>query len=294
MRTPRSIWQPSTPSADKIVLAPASSLEDFVRAPVGRYWAGHSFIIWMHRPTLAGVTFFGPTADGDLPALLSLHDFPCNPFFAPSFDFLLDCRTFEGLSAPGLEAARFILTACAATGRFRRFAVVRPEGVAGSIVSGVFHDSVTELFRAAMFTTRARALEWLVPRGGRSERDRLDEALESLSGGSPTLVRLREHLTAEPTRPRLSHTARMLNMSARSLQRLLCEHGTSFRIEANRARVRAAEALMLQTDDKLEVIARQVGCSSLAHFSTAFRRMTGECPSSFRARAARCAAPPPM
>jgi AraC-like DNA-binding protein len=95
---------------------------------------------------------------------------------------------------------------------------------------------------------------------------------------------LRGHLAANLSQITVRAAARALGTSPRTLQRGLSELGTSFRAEVERARVRAAEALLAETNAKLEVIALQVGCSSPSSFSRLFRRLTGESPSDFRAR----------
>jgi AraC-like DNA-binding protein len=48
--------------------------------------------------------------------------------------------------------------------------------------------------------------------------------------------------------------------------------------------LRAAEALLVDTDDKIEVIAQKVGYTSHSRFGVMFRRLTGETPAEFRAR----------
>jgi len=75
-----------------------------------------------------------------------------------------------------------------------------------------------------------------------------------------------------------------VGLSERSLSRRLSELGTSFRDEVQRARLRAAEALLVDTDLKLDAVGRAIGFTSRAHFSDFFRRATGEAPSEFRAR----------
>jgi AraC-like DNA-binding protein len=68
------------------------------------------------------------------------------------------------------------------------------------------------------------------------------------------------------------------------LQRSLLGCSTSFRAEVERARVREAERLLTEGDEKVEVIARRVGCASPSHFAALFRRTTGEAPADFRGR----------
>jgi AraC-like DNA-binding protein len=73
-------------------------------------------------------------------------------------------------------------------------------------------------------------------------------------------------------------------MSARTLQHHLRAAGTSFRREVHAAQVAAAQRLLIDTDDKLGAIALEVGCATLQHFSTLFRKQTGLSPSAWRER----------
>ena len=83
---------------------------------------------------------------------------------------------------------------------------------------------------------------------------------------------------------RLSRGARRLGRSERSLQRDLQQAGTTFRGELEAARVELARALLVDTDLKIDSVARKVGCASAAHFATLFRRVAGETPSAYRER----------
>jgi transcriptional regulator GlxA family with amidase domain len=73
-------------------------------------------------------------------------------------------------------------------------------------------------------------------------------------------------------------------VSQRTLQRRLCAAGTTFKDELLRARVRAAQTLMLTSEDNLTAIALEVGCASLQHYSALFRRLIGVSPSAWRKR----------
>jgi AraC-like DNA-binding protein len=92
-------------------------------------------------------------------------------------------------------------------------------------------------------------------------------------------------LEAKPGRVELPAVAKALGMSARTLQRHLAEHGTSFQLEMNAAQVRIAQRLLSDGDANLSSIATEVGCASLQHFSALFHRVTGERPSAWRAAA---------
>jgi AraC-like DNA-binding protein len=108
--------------------------------------------------------------------------------------------------------------------------------------------------------------------------------IDALDGESPTLRRLRRHLAVSWRKADVAGAARALSISPRSLQRALQEAGTSFRFERDRARVRAAEALLVDGDAKLDAIAATLGCSARSSFFALFRRHTGETPDEFRAR----------
>jgi AraC-like DNA-binding protein len=108
-------------------------------------------------------------------------------------------------------------------------------------------------------------------------------AADAHVAGDPLLRLLRERLANGRT-PTLAAAARALSVSARSLQRRLGAVGTSFVKEVCRARVEHAMRLLVTTDDKLAVVAAQVGCASLASFSAMFAREVGVPPSVWRAQ----------
>src|SRR5581483_10149852 len=102
------------------------------------------------------------------------------------------------------------------------------------------------------------------------------ELVARIVGSSPALDALRAYLRGCRGAATLQQAARALGRSERSLQRDLGESGSSFRAEQGHARLEAARTLLIESDRKLEAIASDVGCSSLAQFSRLFRRLTGE------------------
>src|SRR5262249_9443589 len=136
----------------------------------------------------------------------------------------------------------------------------------------------------ALFADRAEAAEWLGNRDAVRVSEELDTLVDTIRGTPPELRRVQEHLQTNLANPTLDGVAGELRLSRRSPQRLLQEAGTSFRRQVEHARVRAAERLLCDSDLKLEVVARQLGYSTLPHFSNAFSRATGETPSDFRRR----------
>jgi AraC-like DNA-binding protein len=87
---------------------------------------------------------------------------------------------------------------------------------------------------------------------------------------------------AEDTQPMLEDLAKLLNVSARTLDRHLNKEGTSFRELS--VRIRSQRACVLLNDGKLTVsqIAYTLGYSDLANFSRSFKKEHGVSPISYR------------
>lgn len=264
---------------------PAANVEEFLRAPVGRYIAGPSCIFWVGSPTLAGSVYFGRPDDADFRLAVALFELPGHPALAPPFDAVIDCGDLEAIGASGFELiVGHLRDVPRWKSRLRRASIVRPPGMAGAITTGLFYEMVDPLFDAALFTDRAQAFAWLGREDSAAVADRLDATLSSVHATPPLLRKLRELLAKQLGAPSVDGIAGALGLSARSLQRRLSELDTAFRDEVNRARVRAAEVLLVDTDRKLDAISREVGCASASHFGALFRQLTGETPSEFRAR----------
>ena len=263
----------------------AASPQELLASPVGRYFAGHSFIVWVHSPTLAGSVYFGRPSEEDFPAALQLAPLALSPAFAPPFDAVIDCTRLEGLSVASFELlVRYLGEIGGLAERVHRVACVRPGNMTGATLGGLFYEWVHTRFHAALFTDPVEAYRWLGRPDGGAERLQVEAALREALGVPLFLRGLREWLASNLDDPSVAAAAQALGLSARSLQRHLQNAGSYFRGEVDRARVRAAEGLLIDGGDKLEIIARQVGCGSLSHFSTLFRRATGETPSDFRTR----------
>ncbi|MGF7160609.1 AraC-like DNA-binding protein [Rhodoligotrophos appendicifer] len=81
----------------------------------------------------------------------------------------------------------------------------------------------------------------------------------------------------------IDSTARAMDTSIRTLQRELNREGTDFRTLANAARAGRAHELLQHTDASITRIAAELGYSTPANFSRAFRNATGMNPSALRA-----------
>jgi AraC-like DNA-binding protein len=254
--------------------------------PIGRFVAGRSFIVWVHSPRLAGSVYFDRTDERDIPALIAMYSLALHARFEPPFDVLVDLSELTGFSAESFRhLGEHIELVGAFAPRIKRVSVVRPAGMIGATIAGLFYDlNLTGKFRCGLFTDRAEAFRWLDSPDGAAAEGALEAVLAEVRGTPPVLRDLREWLAKHLDDPQLGRAARALGHSERSLQRRLGELSTAFRAEVQRARVRAAEALLLDGDAKLAAIARQVGCSSPSQLAAMFRRATGETPGDFRAR----------
>jgi transcriptional regulator GlxA family with amidase domain len=130
-----------------------------------------------------------------------------------------------------------------------------------------------------LFLDLPSALAWL----GQGEHH--DAIVGMRASASPPLLQSLQRLFAETVYALpLSRAARMLAMSARTLQRRLAEAGTSYQAELAAARLSAAQHLLLTTDAPITAVAFEVGCSGPAHFCHLFRKRIGESPSRWRKR----------
>jgi len=262
-----------------------ADIDAFLAAPVGRYLRGDSFLLWVHSPSLLGASYPGLPSGADLMRLGRTLGLPLSPALAPRFDAVVDVAGVSHVSpeAFALIAGHLQQDVTALAARVRRVAVVRPAGMSGATVTGLFYEHLAPSIAGALFSDAREAFAWLDRPEGAAVAVELAALEAELFGLSPLLRALREQLAGTLAGPRIEPTARALGVSVRSLQRALAAAGSSFRGEVARARVRAAE-ILLMGERKLESIAREVGCASLAQFSTLFRRLTGETPSEFRAR----------
>lgn len=82
--------------------------------------------------------------------------------------------------------------------------------------------------------------------------------------------------------PSLTMTARLLNLTTRTLHRRLIEEGTSYREILESVRQQMATDLLQDEQLSIQEIAFMLGYGDLANFRRAFKRWTGEAPSRYR------------
>lgn len=258
---------------------PSELLQD----PIGGYVQGNSFMVWVQSATRFGAAHRSPLEQIDQATATPLFGLLAHPRLTGPFDLLHDFLEVADVDASAFTYAEMFIRhfADALAARTRRLAVIRPGGLAGAAFAGIYHDWIPTRFDAKLCSDRLEAYEWL----GIDGDDRRElEALQEAFSQPELLRRLRDALAADLREATVERIARSLSLSVRSLQRHMTEHGTSFSDELARARVVAAEALLIRGTTKIEAIARDVGFRSPAAFTSMFSRIHGESPSAFRER----------
>jgi AraC-like DNA-binding protein len=254
-------------------------LDAFLRQPAGAWLLGRGWLYACFDESFFAQVYWGRPARSDFEELTRAWQVELRPEAQPH-EQLIDATELQGVEFELLEVigrALFEHAAEVAT-KVRRLAVVCNSGLADALMNGFFGTGAPS--SSQVFTDQRLALEWL-------GRERLVEELAALraeSRGEGPLAQLRQYLSGALADVSLDAAARSLGVTERTLQRRLKEAGTSFQDEVTVARVRAAEALMLETDRKLSDIAHAVGCASSQHFSDTFRRVRGVSPSEWRAK----------
>ncbi len=261
------------------------SVDAYVAQPFGRYWAGKACLHFTFEPALCGTVFWGRPEADDIVALthaiaveLPEHTPRHSAFVDTTRLTSVDPEAFVALAAyVGPRATPF-------ASNIVRQAIVRPPGVIGALVTG-FYDVTPSAApeRTRLCDEPSQALSWLGRTDGAALLDAIGEAYAEASGAPSHVQALHAYVLARPRRVVLAEAARALSLSPRTLEESLRRSGTTFRKEVNLARVRAAQSLLAGSDTKLSVVALEVGCASLQHFSSMFRRVTGIAPSVFRA-----------
>jgi len=84
--------------------------------------------------------------------------------------------------------------------------------------------------------------------------------------------------------PTIDHTARLLGIPVRTLQRRLREHGQSYSQLVDAVRMEHARRLLREPGAHVNEVAKALGYADPSSFSRAFRRWTGMAPRGYRRR----------
>ncbi len=261
----------------------ASGSDAFLRDPVGRYVVGRHFFIWCRARDFTGSVLWGRPEERDTQEIVEVWR-ELHPRMEP-FDVVTDGSRIESIDAAAFDVmVRYLRDKLPTYARtIRRQAIVHPPGLPGAAIAGLL-PTIGIYYQWRIFAQPRDGFGWLERRDGDDVCDEVSALAERLSGVSPWRRVIAEALRAAPDDVTLATVARRLGRSERSLQRDLQQAGTTFRGELEGARVELARALLVDTDLKIDAVARRVGCASSAHFATLFRRVAGETPSAYRER----------
>lgn len=256
--------------------------EEFRAAPLGKYFVGPSFAVWCYDQTLCGNFVWGRPNEREARALVRMFDI--EHALAPRFAAITDASRME-LVAPPV----FLIVADYLRRRFpelaprmHRLALVVPPGLFGSALVGLIPLLGVDL-PWRLTKSVDDSLAWIGTRSARSAAGEL-EALAQKACGKPSLLyHLHEYLRAHLADASIENAAAHLALSRRTLQRSLTQSKTAFREELETVRMDEAVRRLIETDDKLEVIAAELGFGSPSHFASAFRTSKNTTPSQFRA-----------
>lgn len=265
------------------------SVDELAKNPVGAYVRGDTFVHGCVHPELWFLLLWGrPTHDHAMRLYRSLKLELQTP--AVPHAKLIDASRIGGgdpmsfqlleryLTEFGEQLARWIV----------KTALVRPSGLSGAMVSGVY-EVLPAPYPVEVFPDALAGLEWLkrtvsftpTPEEIAPVLDRLCESAESTP---PVVGQLAIWLDAHLSGMTLEDAARALGMSDRTLQRRLGELKTTFQDQVADARIRAAQRLLKDSDAPITSIALEVGCASSQHLGALFRKHAGTSPSEWRKR----------
>jgi AraC-like DNA-binding protein len=270
-------------------------IDEYLASPVGRYFEASTFVYWYPYPDINGFSLRGCPDPDDIQQLIRLIEalLPTKQALdarggvdaPPPVVSLIDARRLVHVDPAAFASlARYLESRWdRLAGVIRRQALVRPVGLAGTVVAG-FYEVLRPSFPVRVFEWLDDALDWLGPSAGERARG----ALRILDGdeerGDALADRLRRLLESSRGKVTVARVARELGVSERTLQRRLHALGTTFQDEVLQARVRTGKAMMLASEANLTAIALEVGCASLQHYSALFRKVTGLSPSVWRKR----------
>ncbi|HTL39120.1 MAG TPA: AraC family transcriptional regulator [Kofleriaceae bacterium] len=266
------------------------SPDDLARDPLDHYWLGKRQIVYCRSATVCGSLHWGTPDTSDMKELARALELARHPALGGGFAVFMDSSTLERVDwEPFSELAKYVATRLTEWAKvITKQAVVIPAGPAGALVAGMV-PMMGMAYPMRFFSDTGEALTWLGWARDPVATEALDEArtlAAEARGVTPTIHQLRAWLATDLIGPTLDSAARALSVSSRTLQRELQTASTSFTAEVQAARVRAASAMLAETDEKIEVIARSVGCGTASQLSTLFKKLVGETPARYRERLA--------
>ena len=271
-------------SLDGAPLKAVDSLQRYLALPIGSCLFGPTYAVWWRSVGLNGIVFWDRPDQDDVYRITRALDAELAPDVEPHAS-LIDARRVRAVDLGAFNAlSEYVHRRKATFSRVvLRQALVRPEGLAGAAVAG-FYAVLAPAFPVRVFTDPNLALRWLQVEQVERVVAELDGLFEKATASSSLVVALRAHLDRHLGVTTVAEAALALGLSARQLQRKLHDEHTCFQREETTAKIRAAKVLLLETSYDVKRIAVEVGCASVPHFCTLFRKEVSETPSQWRAR----------
>jgi hypothetical protein len=153
-------WGAATLASAPQRLRRAADVDDFLRDPIGRYLTGETFIYWYADPHLDGAIFRGRPTVAELELLIAVWDALKNDRVVHAS--LMDLRRVVEIVPDTFSRVQALLGGRREEygRRIRAMALLRPVGMAGAVITGLFQmQEVRHPFE--FFDDEDAALAWL-------------------------------------------------------------------------------------------------------------------------------------
>jgi AraC-like DNA-binding protein len=257
-----------------------TAYEPFLSSTRGRYTVLSTSFVWCASPTLCGAFLWGEQSVEETRAILHIFDqYPRQ--MGPTFDMVLDTRGVQSVRPEALsELFSWLLANRTEMRRHLRVqANVIREGPIGFLLTGLLPVAQWTLPYQLHYEPEA-AYRALVGMAGVPLAAEVESIADRVRG-VPRELRVAREMIERNLDVAIADVGRALGVSARSLQRVLNRHGTSFHDEVVSARLARAQTLLRSGDDKVSAVASRVGISERA-LTALFRKRTGLSPAEWR------------
>ena len=263
----------------------AAGPDELAANPVGSYWLGETMLVWCADERTCGTISWGQPTQADVQQLTQALELARHPALAGGFIVFMDASGVEVVDwQPFTLLATYVRERLAGWSTvIRKQAVIVPSGPAATMLAGMV-PLLGMTYPMKFFERHDEAVAWLERPDAIEAITEANEIAASARSLTPTVQRLRGWLEGALHDATLDTAAAALGSSARSLQRELHGASTSFTAELQSARVRVATRKLTETNEKIEAIARDVGCVSASQLSALFKKHVGDTPARVRER----------
>lgn len=259
--------------------------DELAANPVGNYWLGETLLVWCADARTCGTISWGQPTSAHIQDLTRALELARHPALASGFDVFMDTSGIEVVDwQPFSLLGTYVRDRLGQWAKvIRKQAVIVRGGPAATMLAGMV-PLLGMTYPMKFFSGRDEAIAWLERADALAAITEAAELVASARNLTPTVQRLRSWLEGALRDATLDTAAAALGASARSLQRELQGASTSFTAELQAARVRVAIKRLTETDEKVEAIAREVGCVSASQLSALFKKHVGDTPARVRER----------